>query len=137
PEGVEVDTSDVVDFMQFHQLATIAYSRLGADVEPCRDFLGRMAFRDQLQDFALAGRQALERGLLTVDPFETRRHHVLRYRRAQESLAARRGADRQLELRRIRSLDNVARRTGAQRLENRILARVHGYAPDARARSGA
>src|SRR5437016_1290366 len=137
PDGVTGGTRDVVDFEHFHQLATIALGRLGADVEPCRDFLGRMAFRDQLQDFALAGHQSLERGLLTVDPFETRRHHVLRYRRAQESLAARPSADPQPEPRRIRSLDNVARRTGAQRLEHRILVRVHGYDHDARAREGA
>src|SRR3989442_12015810 len=79
PDGVAGETRDVVDFERLHQLAAVAFGRLGADVEPCRDFLGRVAFRDQLQDFALAGRQWLERGVLTVDPFETPRHHVTPY----------------------------------------------------------
>jgi len=52
-DGVASQTGGVVDIEGFHQLAAVGFRRLGADVELLGNLLGRVAFRDQLQHFAL------------------------------------------------------------------------------------
>src|SRR5437763_7771110 len=52
----------VADTEPFHQLSAMRLDRLDADLEPRGDGLRRVAFRDELQDLALARRQPLERG---------------------------------------------------------------------------
>src|ERR1700719_1987006 len=114
-DGVAGETRNVMDVERPHQLAPIRLGSLGADSKLLRDPLGGVTFGDQLQHFALARRQSLERGSLLIDAFEAVSDYVPGDRRAEETLAARGGPYGQLQLSGTVGLDHVADGSGAQR----------------------
>src|ERR1700757_2783679 len=102
--GEAGETRDVVNLERLHELRPIPFGSLGADIEPGRDFLGRMPLGNQLQHFALSGGEALERGLLPVDAPDAGANHMCGYCGTQEPLAARYGSYWPFQTRRGRAL---------------------------------
>ena len=88
------------------------------------------------QHFALPWSQPLQRGLLLVDPPKACGDYTFRNCRAEEFPAPCGGSNRQLELGRIGSLDEVTNCARAQRHEHGIFVRVHGKHDHARVREG-
>src|SRR5437899_509258 len=85
PDRVADKTGDLVDAELDHEVTAMGLGGLLGDPEDFSDFLGRIAFGHELQDFALSRGEKVggEPALTAVG-----RHHHLRYRRADVELAA-------------------------------------------------
>src|SRR5262245_4168363 len=79
---------DVVYVEPLHQLGPVGLHGLDAEVELACDVLGAAAFRDQLENLALARGQQRERLGDLAHPLHVALHHLPRYRRAQVGFTA-------------------------------------------------
>jgi hypothetical protein len=116
-------------------LRAMAVDRLLADHQMVGDLLARVALRDELDDLEFARRQGILRrsfpaaGAIEVVAYQ-RRHRG----RIDEGLAAHRRAARFHEIAVARGLQDVARCSCLQRLEEVLLVVVHGEHEDAQLR---
>src|SRR5687768_16511240 len=108
PDGKTDQPGHVMDVEPFHELRTMGFNGLYAEVELARNLLRAAAFCDELQDLALPSGQQHQGLVALTHTLHVAIDHLPRYRRAEIGFSTGNGLQRESQLERRRILDEVA-----------------------------
>ena len=133
PNCIPHQTGHIMNIEPLHHLGPMRLHCPDAENQSLRDVLGRVPFRDQLQNFALARGQLLERGgcstapiLLTPGTLQVLGNHHLRDRWAEIRFTTDDGFDSQCQFSGRGIFQEIAGRPSVECLYDVFFRRVHG-----------